>query len=143
MPCFLRQRASIEFWIKEILREKDIAVYERRTQTTSLIGPSFPQRVVNIESKVAREPPPERRLQSVVDHRLLTAQVVTAEGTQCGIRPDAGLSVEGVRQWPVHRKISAIRAHIVDFGHQRGSKRTLKADQRLDGIWIRQIRIDQ
>src|SRR5262249_138170 len=59
MPCFLRQRASIEFWIKEILREKDVAVYERRTQTTSLIGPSFPQRVVNIKSKVVREPPPE------------------------------------------------------------------------------------
>src|SRR5215831_8734349 len=143
VPGFLRKRTAIELWIPEVLRKEDIAVDEWRTEAASLIGPTFAQRVVNVECEIAREPPAEGCLQGVVDHRLLAAQVITAQVAECRIRTRARLPVEGVYERTMQREISAVRADIVDLSHECGSKRAFEADQRLHGIRIRQMRADQ
>src|SRR5262249_53770965 len=96
VPGFLRKGAAIELWIPEVLREKNIAVDEWRAEAAALVGPTFTQRVVDIECEVVREPAAQRCLQRVVDHRLLAAQIISAKVAECRIRARTGLPVERI-----------------------------------------------
>ena len=105
-----------------------------RRKVAALSGLALAERVVHVPGVAIREPLSERRLQSVVDHRLAAVHVVAARRAERRVRPHAGLSVERLRKLPLQRKVVAIGADVADLRGHRAAQRMLHAHHRLDGV---------
>src|SRR5437867_1209060 len=100
VPRFLGKRGPVEFRVPEILRDEYVAIDKGGAESAALLGPSLAQRVMNVEAEIIRKPTPQRRLERVIDHRLLAANVIASRRAQPRVRPHAGRSIKRLSERP-------------------------------------------
>src|SRR5688500_18104514 len=77
-------------------------------EIAALRSVAFAERVIDVPRIPAREPPSERCLQPVVDHRLTAVDIVAAGRTDCRVGPQTRLSVERLSKLTLEREIVAV-----------------------------------
>ena len=143
MARFLRQRVAIVERIEEVLRDEVVAVDEVRRERPALFGEAAAVCVMEPETEVVLEAPPHRRLQRVVDHRLLAGEIHAARRAERRIRSRPGLPIERTGQRPAEREAPPVRPDVSGLGHPGPAERSLHVDHALNGIRRADVRVDE
>ena len=118
MTDVVRGGTIVTFRIPEVLHGVVAGDVVHR-EIAALRGLALTQRVIDVPRIPVGEPPPDRRLQAVVDHRLTAIHVVAARRAEHRVGPQTGLSVERLSKLTLQREIVAVGPDVADFcGHR-------------------------